>query len=159
MTCNSRVSAVGVMELPSVVGPQPDSLSTSSELARFRHIKVVTLKSKIDTALFSVASSQSSSPTPGKARLPAWLAMNMRLMQSKYQNDKFGVIPRKIVASPGPPEWRIRCFDCPGMLYHLGPGETLTNYEVHLKNRLHRSRVNDRLAGRPFTLPPPKIGK
>lgn len=30
-------------------------------------------------------------------------------------------------------------------LYTPGPGETLQNYEVHLKNRLHRQKVNTRL--------------
>lgn len=34
-------------------------------------------------------------------------------------------------------------------LYTPGPGETLTNYEVHLKNRQHRQKVNSRLAGNP----------
>lgn len=32
-------------------------------------------------------------------------------------------------------------------LYTPGPAETLSNYEVHLKNRQHRLRVNERLAG------------
>lgn len=30
-------------------------------------------------------------------------------------------------------------------LYITGGGETLNNYELHLKNRLHRRRVNDRI--------------
>ena len=32
-------------------------------------------------------------------------------------------------------------------IYNTGPEETLTNFEVHLKNRQHRQKVNDRLAG------------
>lgn len=32
-------------------------------------------------------------------------------------------------------------------LYKPGPGETMSNFEVHLKNRLHRQRVSDRTAG------------
>jgi len=32
-------------------------------------------------------------------------------------------------------------------LYTPGPAETLSNYEVHLKNRQHRLRVNERLGG------------
>lgn len=37
-------------------------------------------------------------------------------------------------------------------LYTPGPAETLANFEVHLKNRLHRSKVNARVQG---ITPPP----
>ena len=30
-------------------------------------------------------------------------------------------------------------------LYTLGPGETLSNFEVHLKNRQHRAKVQARV--------------
>lgn len=68
----------------------------------------------------------------------------MQLMQDKYHNDRFEVILRKVNATSSP-EWRIKCLDCPGKLYTPGPGETLSNYEVHLKNRLHRQKVNERV--------------
>ncbi|KAF9467184.1 hypothetical protein BDZ94DRAFT_1249793 [Collybia nuda] len=32
-------------------------------------------------------------------------------------------------------------------LYTPGPGESLSNFEVHLKNREHRRRVNERVVG------------
>lgn len=41
---------------------------------------------------------------------------------------------------------RIRCHDCPGKLYTPGPGTTVENFEVHLKNRQHRERVDARVA-------------
>lgn len=41
---------------------------------------------------------------------------------------------------------RIRCQDCPGKLYTPGPGMTVENFEVHLKNRLHREKVDARKA-------------
>lgn len=41
---------------------------------------------------------------------------------------------------------RIRCHDCPGKLYTPGPGMTVENFEVHLKNRLHREKVDARAA-------------
>jgi SWI/SNF-related matrix-associated actin-dependent regulator of chromatin subfamily B protein 1 len=41
---------------------------------------------------------------------------------------------------------RIRCHDCPGKLYTPGPGMTVENFEVHLKNRQHRERVDTRTA-------------
>jgi SWI/SNF-related matrix-associated actin-dependent regulator of chromatin subfamily B protein 1 len=41
---------------------------------------------------------------------------------------------------------RIRCHDCPGKLYTPGPETTVGNFEVHLKNRQHRERVDARTA-------------
>ncbi|KAJ7772140.1 hypothetical protein DFH07DRAFT_734187 [Mycena maculata] len=64
-------------------------------------------------------------------------------MQAEYRNDKFEVILKSNAAQT--PEWRLKCLDCPGKVYITGPGETLNNYELHLKNRLHRQRVNDRM--------------
>ena len=95
----------------------------------------------------------------------------MQAMRAKYPTDRFEVTLRKINPT-STPEWRIKCQDCPGkvsfffelkeigfflkklkQLYTPGPGETLSNYEVHLKNRMHRYRVNERLGN----LPPPPI--
>lgn len=41
---------------------------------------------------------------------------------------------------------RIRCHDCPGKLYTPGPAMTVDNFEVHLRNRQHKERVDERLA-------------
>lgn len=40
---------------------------------------------------------------------------------------------------------RIRCHDCPGKLYTPGPGMTVDNFEVHLRNRQHKERVEERI--------------
>ena len=40
---------------------------------------------------------------------------------------------------------RIRCTDCPGKLYTPGPEMTATNFEVHLRNKQHRDKVNKRV--------------
>ena len=37
----------------------------------------------------------------------------------------------------------------PGKIYTLGPDETLQNFEVHLKNREHVKRRQDREAKKP----------
>lgn len=42
---------------------------------------------------------------------------------------------------------RIKCLDCPGKLYTPGPDTGVTNFEVHLKNKAHRERVDARVAG------------
>jgi hypothetical protein len=39
----------------------------------------------------------------------------------------------------------MKCFDCPGRLYQPGPGFSLENFEIHLKNREHRFNVEKRL--------------
>ncbi|KAG6334158.1 hypothetical protein ID866_4924 [Astraeus odoratus] len=76
--------------------------------------------------------------------LPPWLTAAMHELQMKYPDDRFEAILRKPTPR-GTPEWRIKCLDCPGKLYNPGPGDTLTNYEVHIRNRQHRTRVNNRL--------------
>jgi hypothetical protein len=77
----------------------------------------------------------------------------MKAMQQKYPDDRFEIIPKKVDSQP---QWRVRCVDCPGdfalfswvnAAIHPGPQETLTNFEVHLRNRQHRHRVNSRIGG------------
>ncbi|TBU24698.1 hypothetical protein BD309DRAFT_863774 [Dichomitus squalens] len=69
-------------------------------------------------------------------------------MQAKYPDDNFEAVIRKNATS-GIYEFRIKCADCPGKHYTPGPGESLQNFEVHLKNRQHRSKVNARLHPQP----------
>jgi len=87
-------------------------------------------------------------------------------------DDRFEIIPRPRPPNPSLQEWRVRCLDCPGkvspawrvdrllprserslcpdfrsvaQLYNLGPGETLSNFSVHFKNRQHLANVETRL--------------
>ncbi|KAG5438994.1 hypothetical protein PCANB_002324 [Pneumocystis canis] len=76
--------------------------------------------------------------------LPSWLATALDLLRHSYPHDHFEGFVRQgntnsemIV--------RIRCYDCPGKLYIPGPGLTVENFEIHLKNRNHRTRVEERL--------------
>ncbi|KAF8128853.1 hypothetical protein EV363DRAFT_1169893 [Boletus edulis] len=81
---------------------------------------------------------------PIQPSTPAWLSAAVVSLQAKYPDDKFEAILRKF-SPEAMPEWRINCLDCPGKLYNLGPGNSLSNYEVHLKNRQHRLRVSSRI--------------
>ncbi|OCH92769.1 SNF5-domain-containing protein [Obba rivulosa] len=82
------------------------------------------------------------------ASAPEWLKEAMNEMQAKYPEDKLELTLRKpLTATADTLEWRIKCLDCPGKLYTPGPGETLSGFEVHLKNRQHRHRVNSRVSG------------
>ena len=42
---------------------------------------------------------------------------------------------------------RIRCNDCPGKLYTAQPGRVVDDFEVHLRNRQHREKVQSRQDG------------
>jgi SWI/SNF-related matrix-associated actin-dependent regulator of chromatin subfamily B protein 1 len=85
-------------------------------------------------------------------------------INTRYPDDRVE-ITLKNPKSPATaiPEWRLKCLDCPGrvrpfhshnishdtdlsfQLYNHGPGESLSNFEVHVKNRIHRQRVLDRI--------------
>ncbi|PPQ68608.1 hypothetical protein CVT24_005426 [Panaeolus cyanescens] len=99
----------------------------------------------------SAPPASASAPPSGSAsaavanRPPPWLSGAMSAMLTKYPNDRFEVLLRRIQPT-SPPEWRLKCLDCPGKVYKPGPGETLSNFEVHLKNRQHRQSVNDRVS-------------
>lgn len=41
---------------------------------------------------------------------------------------------------------RIRCWDCTTKLYTALPGRVETDFEVHLRNKLHRENVRVRMA-------------
>ncbi|KAF7857288.1 hypothetical protein EAF04_009529 [Stromatinia cepivora] len=95
---------------------------------------------------------------------PTWLATGLTALHQQYPNDRFEGMMRYSAVSissetpvPAPPpgttpegiKWmylpRIRCHDCPGKLYTPGPDTTVGNFEVHLKNKGHREKVNLRL--------------
>ncbi|PBP22952.1 snf5/smarcb1/ini1 [Diplocarpon rosae] len=109
-------------------------------------------------------------PAPGQAPHvppppPAWLTAALNDLLRAYPNDRFEDMMRYSAVSittelpTAPPQpgqssdgvkWmflpRIRCIDCPGKLYTPGPEMTVGNFEVHLKNRQHREKVDARLS-------------
>lgn len=82
---------------------------------------------------------------------PRWLVDAAEASRRKYPNDLFQVQLRpRLPDAPEPAEeWRIKCADCPGKVYKPGPGESLINFEIHLKNRSHRAAVARRLGTAP----------
>jgi hypothetical protein len=99
----------------------------------------------------TAAGAGGAGPTP-----PSWLTSALDSLRSKYTSDRFDLRakappPPPAPGAPAPPsgsggvEWRIKCLDCPGKLYTPGPGESLTNFEVHIKNRVHRGAVSARV--------------
>lgn len=77
--------------------------------------------------------------------LEEWLSAAKDEMQQRYPDDRFVIILRTASGLDPAGEWRVKCMDCPGKLYKPGPNETLDNFEVHLRNRQHRAKVNERL--------------
>ena len=99
---------------------------------------------------------------------PDWLTNALNKLQKSWPDDQFEGLMRYTMvdrrtdqpvsgrdgkpAEQPPPEYqrymyypRIKCLDCPGKWYTPGPETGVTNFEVHLKNRLHRERVDERL--------------
>ncbi|KAL5045501.1 hypothetical protein BDW71DRAFT_78580 [Aspergillus fruticulosus] len=95
---------------------------------------------------------------------PSWLVAGLNRLNQANPNDSFEAVMRytavdtetmqpvtnsqaqanqklKFLYLP-----RIRCHDCPGKLYTPGPATTVDNFEVHLRNRQHKERVEERLA-------------
>ncbi|CAG7968841.1 unnamed protein product [Penicillium salamii] len=106
-------------------------------------------------------------PQPGVSgpEPPSWLATGLNKLKQSHTNDSFEGVMRYSavdtntlapVANPNNLQQgqkikyqylpRIRCHDCPGKLYTPGPGMTVDNFEVHLRNRQHKERVEERLA-------------
>ncbi|KAI9751420.1 MAG: hypothetical protein M4579_006085 [Chaenotheca gracillima] len=101
---------------------------------------------------------------------PTWLTASLNALHSAYPPDSFegtmrwaavntetgASVPSQTLQqmqatnTPIPDhiqyQWlpRIRCNDCPGKLYTPGPGTTVENFEVHLKNKAHRERIEKR---------------
>ncbi|KAI1432054.1 SNF5-domain-containing protein [Xylaria sp. CBS 124048] len=106
-------------------------------------------------------------PLPTPPAPPLWLvsALDQFKQEDAYKNDQFeGIMrysavdistgmpyPLPQAGQPTPPHVRfyflprIRCLDCPGKLYTPGPDTSASNFEVHLKNKAHKERVEARL--------------
>ena len=74
---------------------------------------------------------------PLQKLLPEWLEVARKKLDEKYQLDLFSVIFED-------DEPRMKCHEC-SKIYYVGPGQTLNNFETHLKNRTHRGNVDWRL--------------
>ncbi|KAK3380004.1 SNF5-like protein [Lasiosphaeria ovina] len=107
---------------------------------------------------------QPGEPQPPPPPIPEWLSTALQRLQRLYPNDQFKAFMRycamntktdTVAAMPRSPDmppdveiwWvpRIKCLDCPGKSYTPGPERSTDNFEVHLKNRLHRAQVDNRL--------------
>ncbi|KAF2739382.1 SNF5-domain-containing protein [Polyplosphaeria fusca] len=143
---------------PSVeVSPKPPSTPTPSSQSRqqWQHYP----DGSVD-APYPLPSGFSAPPAP------SWLRTALQELREKHPSDQFettmryNIIDEKTKATIKADQLnpnaslpagykaqylpRIRCLDCPGKLYTAGPGLTVENFEVHLKNRQHRASVERR---------------
>ncbi|KAL4807568.1 hypothetical protein BDV18DRAFT_103379 [Aspergillus unguis] len=105
-------------------------------------------------------------PPPGVSGPPppSWLVAGLARLNQANPNDSFEAVMRytavdtetmqPVANTNSQPSQslkylylpRIRCHDCPGKLYTPGPGTTVDNFEVHLRNRQHKERVEERIS-------------
>ncbi|KAJ1335158.1 SMARC subfamily B member 1 [Microdochium nivale] len=117
---------------------------------------------RVEAPLPTAAVPQPSPPLP-----PAWLleALDKFKQEPAYKYDQFEAFMKYVAVdantggstqappagAPVPPNVRfyflprIRCTDCPGKLYTPGPDLSAQNFEVHLKNKAHKERVEARM--------------
>ncbi|KAI9030534.1 hypothetical protein DFJ74DRAFT_656901 [Hyaloraphidium curvatum] len=88
--------------------------------------------------------------TVDERELAPWLQEALLMLRRQYPNDLFSIARRarttQEVGLPDDSLLRLRCHDCPGRQYALGPQMSLSNFEVHLNNRAHRQAVASRAA-------------
>ncbi|KAF1945788.1 SNF5-domain-containing protein [Clathrospora elynae] len=81
-----------------------------------------------------------------------YVVMNERYEdpQTKQVGPKAVKLDSLSINAPLPPNHkayflpRIRCMDCPGKVYNAGPEQTVNNFELHLRNRVHTTNVSKR---------------
>lgn len=119
------------------------SPSASKSPATSAPVRRMSSVSKASPTASSTALGPSEHPEPSEMTWPYWITRHMSTLRAKYPHDNFEPVLRgKRIAKR---EWRIRCLDCPELLYKTGPNETLFNFEVHLRNRSHRAKVQSRI--------------
>ncbi|KAL9104983.1 MAG: hypothetical protein Q9163_000155 [Psora crenata] len=154
----------GAMGPPTTPGPQQNHNQHSSPT---HHREVNALHPH--AAQLGRVDANGGPPTPQNPAPPppSWLVTALSRLQQMYPNDRFEGTMRytavsretdlpvhNVSSKPNelPPDDikmmfypRIKCLDCPGKLYTPGPEAGVTNFEVHLKNKVHRERVEERV--------------
>jgi len=138
----SSASEPPLVEQVKMNGGSSGYNSNPSTPAKTTHEVSERSENGVETPSETHTASRSVGATPSTA--PEWLKRATENLRAKYPGDEFDVVLRKIKPDK-PADWRIRCHDCPMMVYTTGPGSTLSNFEVHLRNRKHREKVKERL--------------
>ncbi|KAG9113372.1 Microtubule-associated protein, microtubule dynamics during spindle orientation, partial [Ceratobasidium sp. 392] len=81
--------------------------------------------------------------------LPQWMRDCLAATQMRYPHDRMDVVLKlssQDAEESSTPEFRLKWLIQFEQLYMPGPEQTLTNFEIHLKNRTHRFNVGQRIA-------------
>jgi hypothetical protein len=73
-----------------------------------------------------------------QAIVPEWLPEAVDVLLKKRPKDFFFIVVE------GRSDVRLKCYDC-AKTYMPGPNQTLTNFDVHLKNQHHHRLVSQRI--------------
>ncbi len=128
-----------------------DAASRKRKRAKLAAAKAAAAKPKKETPVPATpatpATAHQGLPSDGP-QPPAWARQALINMNAKYPGSRFVIIMKARPADQpqGEPQWRVKCPDCPGKIYTLGPGETLDNFEAHAKYRTHTANVQQRIA-------------
>ncbi|KAL8294224.1 hypothetical protein RB597_008023 [Gaeumannomyces tritici] len=160
--------APSVSNVPGSMGPPPTTPSAAAQSLPSGSPTATTLpQAQLGRVRAPLPPSATGEPLPQAPAVPDWLTEAIRGLEETYPDDYFEGTMRycavdresnRVVSMPTtdqiPPNIvfyfipRIKCLDCPGKLYTPGPGTTAENFEVHLKNRAHREKVNQRTGNR-----------
>ncbi|KAK4135373.1 SNF5-domain-containing protein [Trichocladium antarcticum] len=156
---------------PGSMGPPPPTPSASSQHLPPKPNNIPSLQSQVGRVPAPPPGPNGTTPNQPPPPPPDWLLAALHDLLQAYPHDSFEAIMRYCALGADsnthvplpPPGWdpsrpaalppglqfawlpRIRCRDCPGKSYTAGPETTVTNFEVHLKNKVHRERVAARL--------------
>lgn len=71
--------------------------------------------------------------------IPPWLLAAKQELDERYPHDHFDFV---LVNGK---EVKMKCVDCGPKILAPGPGRTLSNFEAHLKQKIHRTNVERKL--------------
>lgn len=131
--CNCRQTVPRRLEITSATG-----LQVACDSCQSKFYSYVANVQQVSDAAFNQNITNSTSSSSELEPIPQWLASELAKYRSKYPADII-----EVVRKGG--EWRFKCTDCIGKLYSVGPGQTMGNFELHLKNRKHRDAVSKRM--------------
>lgn len=128
---------------PRAPSPSPEpSLIVKLKIPRLRQLRQVpkAVQQRRVSYEQSLAQSTDSHLVPDGTHqnfhdIPPAMLEHIRRLHESFPRDSFEPIV-KLNQHGGEPMIRIRCFSCPGYLYYVN------DFEVHLRNRNHRMRVD-----------------
>ncbi|KAK6329815.1 hypothetical protein TWF730_006113 [Orbilia blumenaviensis] len=145
-------------QLIKATDPSPKTeYSFTADTAKIKPELIIKTEDSDETAYYPTATQQlppnpTISVTNPLSQVPAsdigtpiWLQEKLITLSHEHSPARFWAVmhhPSHDLSKPAEP--RIRCADCPDMLYFPGPDQSIENFRVHLRNIRHLNRVETR---------------